>query len=99
MGCDSSYQRGGPLNDGYGFYVHQHTDMLCSILTAVENGTAEKLLKGDAPVAVWWRRHKQKDDKDRAAEAADKARTKLAKRAKKKLTKDELEALGIRDLK
>ena len=70
-------------------------NLLCGICTRVE-ATKPDLIADDQVLTKWWAAHKLKDQKRKAAETAKKEQKKLADRAKAKLTKEELEALGIR---
>lgn len=79
---------------------------MCGLLTLLEKeGGISQWLSGvdwnEAGVKrktleTWWKRHKEKDEKRRAKEAAEKRKEELRKTALGKLTAEELEVLGIR---
>ncbi len=47
-------------------------------------------------LGLWWKKHKEKDEKRRAREAAEKRKEELRTVALGKLTAEELEVLGIK---
>ncbi len=82
---------------------------MCGILTALESklGVDElnkvlDLVDWDEAgvkrrtLGLWWKKHKEKDEKRRAHEAAEKRKEELRKVALGKLTAEELEVLGVK---
>lgn len=70
--------------------------MLCGICSRAIETAHEYLIKEDPTLVSWWKEHQKEDSKRKALEEADKRRKTLIKEAKKKLSKAEMEALGIR---
>lgn len=97
MPCDSgpSY----PQMDSLGYSFDAYAKILCALCTALEKNpkAAAKLLRGDTPVAQWWKDHKELDRKRAQKDAAAKQKEKLAREARRKLTAAERKALEIDD--
>lgn len=73
------------------------TRLLCKTMEFMDEDY-EELLPSYFPtdVASWWKKHKNIDKKRKEKEQKQQAKLELAQRAKKKLSKEELEALGVR---
>jgi len=71
-------------------------NMLCGLCTRVEAAKFLSIIYADPTLKTWWAKHKLADQREKATEAADEKRSALAAKARKKLTKAEKEALGIR---
>lgn len=73
-------------------------NMLCGLCTRIEAGEilSPHFINDDPTLKAWWARHKKADKRKKALEEADKKRSALSIKARRKLTKAELEALGIR---
>lgn len=89
MGCNDS-------NSYRGDDTALLTNMLCGLATRVEKAKMSRLISADASLKVWWEKHKEEDERQKASEAADLAKAKIVKAAKKKLNPAEREALGLR---
>ncbi len=77
--------------------VDDLTNMLCGICTRARDQQLTRLINADPTLFAWWKEHQEKDDREKAVEAANTARNRLAASAKRKLSREELEALGLRD--
>ena len=71
-------------------------NMLCGLCTRLWGAGLAGYITTDQVLAKWWRTHQKRDRAEKAAQAADKTREELAKKAMAKLSKAEREALGIR---
>lgn len=86
---------GGP--EPFQLELLETENMLCGLCRRAESlGLGDVLITPDSTLKAWWRHHKAIDDRKLAAEASQKERAKLAKKAKAKLTPQEQEALGLR---
>jgi uncharacterized protein YwgA len=73
---------------------------LCAIISGFTDEQLSSIVydgrnKKSRELATWWERHVKADAERLAEEAAEKKKQKLIESAKKKLTKAELEALGV----
>lgn len=76
--------------------------MLCGVCRRIEACTLfveasarPRLIADDPALVAWWAKHKAKDDLRLAAEAAHRARRKVLKNLKARLSPEERAALGI----
>lgn len=77
------------------------TDMLCSVMQTIErerNGLDFIDTKLKTNVQNWWAEHKRIDAEKQAKAREEQNRRILAEQALKKLTKEELEALGYKKI-
>jgi phage gp46-like protein len=78
-------------------------NMLCGLCTRLERRSLTDvswlpdMINEDEVLKVWWENHQREDQRRDAQQMADKKRDDLAKAAREKLTREEREALGIRD--
>ena len=85
---------GGPSYDEYTkCRLDEVTELLCLLCHAIEVTNNQSVFP--KPVARWWKEHKKRDAERIAVEEAQEERKKLVKLARSKLTKKELEALGL----
>jgi hypothetical protein len=85
-------------NDGFApSLLDELANMLCGLCSRVEEiAFRHDLIAADPTLLNWWITHKESDGKRRAIEAAQSERARLRSSALAKLTRDEIEALGLR---
>ena len=88
--------------DSYGnqFILDELTESLCSTIKSMDRAQLKKIVfngydKRSRRLADWWERHQEFDRKRERKEREAKEREDMIKSARSKLTKKEIEALGI----
>ena len=99
MPCNDGGYRTTDYSDEYGRRLDCYAQMMCFMMTALDSLPAEEAARriaNNKQIAAWWEAHQEVDRRRKAAEEAEAARKKLKEELFKKLTPEELAALGVK---